>query len=182
MLIENIRENIREILEKSKSQAYIGEEISQYEHAVQCGELAIKAGADKDLILAAFLHDIGHLVFPPGSSHMGNFGIDSHEDIGAEYLLSLGFSQRTANLVRNHVKAKRYLVATNPNYKNKLSNASIETLKFQGGPMAPKEAAEFAADPDFKDILRLRAWDEQAKIVGYKPAHEEELFSLLLKN
>lgn len=173
--------DIRNILEKSKSQAYIGEKISQFEHAIQCADLAIKANADDELVIASFLHDIGHLVFPPGSSHMGEFGIEGHERLGAEYLLSLGVSPRVANLVKNHVRAKRYLVATSPKYVKQLSDASIETLRYQGGPMSAVEIKEFESDPDFRDILRLRAWDEQAKVVGYKSPNEELIFEKLEK-
>jgi 2-amino-1-hydroxyethylphosphonate dioxygenase (glycine-forming) len=165
---------IKELLEKSKNQNYIGEEISQYEHAVQCADLAIKAGADEDLIIAAFLHDIGHLV-----AKGDEFGVENHEDIGAEFLLKSGFSQRTANLVRNHVRAKRYLVATKPSYRDKLSDASVETLRRQGGPMNQEEIKKFEEDPDFKDSLRLRAWDEQGKIKNYKSANEATLFKLI---
>lgn len=171
---------IRAILEKSKSQNYIGEKISQYEHAVQCADLALKAGADDDLIIAAFLHDIGHLVVTDGELEgMGEFGVADHEKIGAQFLLQNGFSERTASLVRNHVQAKRYMVATRPSYKEKLSDASIETLKHQGGPMNEDEIKKFEAEPEFKDSLRLRAWDELGKLENYKSENEEMFFRLI---
>ncbi|OQW47248.1 MAG: hypothetical protein A4S09_15760 [Proteobacteria bacterium SG_bin7] len=172
-------ENIRDILEKSKLQSYIGEKISQYEHAIQCADLALKAGAEEDLIIAAFLHDIGHLITRSEAKQMGDFGTADHDKIGANFLLENGFSERTANLVRNHVQAKRYLVATRPTYRENLSDASIETLKYQGGPMSESEIKKFEADPDFKDSLRLRAWDEQGKLENYKSENEEIFFRLI---
>ncbi len=170
---------IRALLEQSKLQNYIGEKISQYEHAVQCADLALKAGGDEDLIIAAFLHDIGHLIPSDEFDQMGGFGVVNHEEVGAQFLLKNGFSERTANLVKNHVRAKRYLVATRPCYRENLSGASIETLKHQGGPMSKEEIIEFEADPEFKDSLKLRAWDEQGKLENYKSENEEIFFKLI---
>jgi len=33
----------------------------------------------------------------------------------------------------------------------------------QGGPMSAEEALEFGGEPELRDILRLRSWDEMAK-------------------
>jgi gamma-butyrobetaine dioxygenase len=65
--------------------------------------------------------------------------------------------------VRLHVAAKRYLCATEPGYFEALSPASVRTLGFQGGPMTPEEAAEFAAGPYAEDAVTVRRWDEAAK-------------------
>lgn len=176
--------DIKKILEDSKSQNYIGEKISQFEHAIQCADLAIQAKADDEVIVAALLHDIGHLVsdrIAKNAPQMDGYGIAEHENIGADFLLAGGFSQRVANLVKNHVRAKRYLVATNPTYKDQLSTASIETLRHQGGPMSSSEVKEFEKDPDFKDILRLRVWDEKAKVENYFSPNENFIFELVQK-
>jgi gamma-butyrobetaine dioxygenase len=61
------------------------------------------------------------------------------------------------------VAAKRYLVATRPEYRERLSEASTKTLALQGGAMSDEEAQAFAASPYFRDLLRLRSWDEAAK-------------------
>ena len=50
-------------------------------------------------------------------------------------------------LVRLHVPAKRYLCAVDPEYWEGLSDVSKRSLKVQGGPLSPAEAAEFAALP-----------------------------------
>lgn len=160
---------IRDLLEQSKSSDYIGESISQYEHAIQCADLAQKAGADDELVIASLLHDIGH--FCPSSlsnTKMGPWGVTNHEEIGANFLLSLGFSERIADLVRSHVDAKRYLVATNPAYLKSLSTASLETLKLQGGAMSEEEIKKFSVKKTLKDILRLRSWDELGKKSSYR--------------
>jgi predicted HD phosphohydrolase len=90
-------------------------------------------------------------------------GLINHDALGAAWLLERGFSRRFAPLAGGHVDAKRCLASTNPAYLERLSPASQETLRLQGGPMNPEEAGAFSAGPDLRDILRLRTWDESAK-------------------
>ena len=144
---------------------YIGEPISQLEHMLQAARLAQRSGADDALILGAFFHDIGHLCAPPDAPQMDGLGVMDHEHIGADFLLSCGYSQRVAELVRLHVQAKRYLCFKNPRYAANLSPASTGTLAHQGGAMSKDEARAFEAHPLHRDILRLRTWDEAAKVV-----------------
>ncbi len=162
---ETIR-TIFDLLEKSITMPYIGEKISQLEHALQCGDLALNAGADDELILGSFLHDIGHICVGETAPRMGEFGVEKHEDVGAEFLKSIGFSKRVCDLVRGHVNAKRYLAFKNAGYSKNLSSASTATLVFQGGPMGMDEALFFETSPYFRNILQLRAWDEAAKVEG----------------
>lgn len=143
---------------------YIGEPISQLEHMLQAATLAQEAGADDELILAAFFHDVGHLCAPPSSAQMDGLGVVNHEGLGARLLTTIGFSERVAQLVELHVQAKRYLCFKNPRYYRRLSSASKGTLQFQGGVMSSQEATCFQQHPLFKDILRLRTWDERAKV------------------
>ncbi|MDB5240952.1 MAG: phosphohydrolase, partial [Spirosoma sp.] len=128
---------------------------------------AEQAGADRQTVVAAFLHDIGHLL-PPEASHgyMDGYGTVDHEKLGADYLRQMGFSEKIALLIENHVNAKRYLVAKQPDYLASLSEASLKTLQFQGGPMNAVEATAFEKHPYFGEILNMRRWDEQAKIPG----------------
>lgn len=155
--------NILELLNNSQTLPYIGEDISQLSHALQCGELALKAKADDEVILAALLHDIGHLCADSKSPQMGTWGVDKHELIGAQFLRSLGFSDKIAKLVASHVEAKRYLTFKHPNYLSSLSKASLQTLNYQGGPMNSKQAEDFENDSLFKAKLQIRAWDDLAK-------------------
>lgn len=146
---------------------YIGEAISQLEHMAQAAELAESEGADTELVLAAFLHDVGHFCAPlQRHKRMAANGRQGHEQVGAHWLRGLGFPQRLCDLVASHVDAKRYLCAREPGYFGALSPASRQTLVWQGGPMSPQQAAQFERDPLFADALRLRRWDEAAKVVG----------------
>ena len=154
---------------------YIGESISQLEHMLQAATLAQQSGADDELILAAFFHDIGHLCAPPSTPQMDGLGVVDHEELGARLLTTVGFSSRIAQLVELHVQAKRYLCFQKPNYYQRLSSASKGTLHFQGGVMSSQEAAHFQQHPLFKDILRLRVWDEQAKVPNAPSLSLEEL-------
>jgi phosphonate degradation associated HDIG domain protein len=144
---------------------YIGEPVSQIEHMCQSAQLAEKEGFDEEVILAAFFHDIGHLFSHLHTTEsMGGFGTKRHEQIGADYLRKLGFSEKIAKLVENHVQAKRYLTFRYPEYFERLSEASRQTLVYQGGPMTESEAAEFETDPLFEASLKMRTWDEEAKL------------------
>ena len=142
--------------------AYEGEGVSQIEHAAQCGALALAAGAGQELQLAAWLHDIGHLLGGlPGTPTLEGVD-DRHESRGAAFLSEL-FGPEVVGPVALHVSAKRYLVAVNPDYYERLSPDSRRSLRLQGGPMSPDERRQFVEQPFSGDALRLRAWDETAK-------------------
>lgn len=150
---------------KSKGGAnYAGEEITQLEHACQAGQLAIDDGQPDEIVLAAFLHDIGHLLDDSHDAEdMDGYGVMDHEKVGADYLLQLGFSNTITTLIATHVAAKRYLCAVNKRYYDNLSTASKATLQFQGGPMTDKEVTTFEANPLWRLIVKMRSWDEEAK-------------------
>jgi putative nucleotidyltransferase with HDIG domain len=165
---------------------YIGEPVSQLEHALQCAALAKSARAPDREVLAALFHDVGHLIAGEGAPEMNGLGDDDHEAIGAAWLARLGFDARVCELVRAHVQAKRYLAKRKAGYYDRLSDASRGTLAFQGGVMSDDEAARFEADPLFAAKVRLRAWDEAAKeedrhvpgIDSYRPLIREHLEQL----
>ena len=170
MISESILQNANEIMylyEKHGNEDYIGEPVSQIEHMCQCAQLAEADGADDDVILAAFFHDIGHLcefAFPEKKfEHMDNVGVVDHESLGAGYLLSKGFSEKIAKLVQSHVAAKRYLTYHYPEYYNQLSVASKKTLEFQRGVMSQDEALAFEEDELFDLYVAIRRWDDLAK-------------------
>lgn len=144
---------------------YIGEPVSQIEHMCQCAQLAEADGFDNEVILAALFHDIGHLlehVMPAGQ--MDGFGVVDHEKLGAEYVRQKGFSDKISRLVASHVQAKRYLTYRYPAYFERLSEASIRTLQFQGGVMSKEEVVEFERDDLYPLYIQLRKWDEAAKL------------------
>lgn len=143
---------------------YIGEPVSQIEHMSQAAEMAISEGFDNDVVLAAFFHDIGHICVAKGAeNNMAGFGIKNHESVGATFLKSMGFSTKITDLIESHVPAKRYLTFIDPDYYERLSEASKKTLEFQGGVMTKEEAMQFEAAPFLKERIKLRQWDELAK-------------------
>lgn len=142
--------------------AYAGEDVSQWAHGWQCARLAQRAGASPALQLAAWLHDIGHLLTGlPGSPTVDGID-DQHERLGAHALAPL-FGPDVAQPVALHVQAKRFLVTTQPDYRLALSPDSVRSLALQGGPMRAHEAAAFSALPHARDALRLRVWDDLGK-------------------
>ncbi|MBN9297090.1 MAG: HDIG domain-containing protein [Filimonas sp.] len=143
---------------------YDGEPVTQSSHMIQCGMLALADGSDMELVLGAFLHDIGHLLRHDNDVEaMGTLGAVDHEGIGARFLSEHGFEERICAIVAEHVAAKRYLVTADPTYKSKLSPASLQTLEWQGGAMTTDEANDFELHPFFEDIIKVRRWDELAK-------------------
>ena len=162
--IDSTTNEIMQLCEKYGNEDYDGESVSQTSHMVQCAMQAMSEGEDMELILGALLHDIGHLLrHEQHTEEMGSYGVVNHEGIGAGYLRSKGFSERICAMVEKHVDAKRYLVATDKTYKSKLSEASLQTLVWQGGPMNENEVALFSQHKFFDDIIKVRLWDEQAK-------------------
>lgn len=161
---------------------YIGEPISQLEHMVQAAELAQADGADDELVLAAFCHDVGHFCTPSADyNSMAGLGRMGHEQVGAHWLRRLGFPDRLCGLVARHVDAKRYLCLREAGYLVALSSASWQTLAWQGGPMSEPEAEAFERDPLFADSLRLRRWDEEAKLTGRPVADLAEFERIALR-
>lgn len=142
--------------------AYFGEPVTQLQHALQCAALAVAEDADDTLVVAALLHDIGHLLHGCGED-IADRGVDAnHEQVGAQYL-ARRFGEPVAGPARGHVDAKRYLCATDPAYAARLSPASIKSLALQGGPMDADETAAFEADPFHRQTVCLRRWDDAAK-------------------
>ncbi|HMR42947.1 MAG TPA: HDIG domain-containing protein [Saprospiraceae bacterium] len=164
-MIASIVEEIFELYEQKGHLEY-GENVSQLQHAIQAAELAFSTGHDDATVLAAFLHDIGHLLDETGELSMGDFGTVRHESIGANFLRKKGFSEKIARLVEGHVEAKRYMTFKFPEYYDRLSEASKKTLEYQGGKMNNFEARDFESNYLFEDCLRLRIWDDEAKKTG----------------
>lgn len=161
--VEKIVEEIMFLLEESGGEQYFGEAVTKLQHAEQCAWHAQQAGADEELILASLLHDIGHLLETADAIRDERVGVINHDDIGRDWLLERGFPRRLADLVGGHVDAKRYLTATNAGYMDRLTPASKETLGLQGGPMDVASVEAFSHEPELRDMLRLRSWDELAK-------------------
>lgn len=155
---------------------HYGENVSQLEHAIQTAHHAKQAGAPPSLVAAALLHDVGHLMQKTGED-AADRGIDTrHEHISAGYL-ARAFGPEVTEPIRLHVAAKRYRVAVDPAYLERLSPASVQSLALQGGPMSPDEIETFLAEPWLEDALRLRAFDEagkapDAEVAGFEAYHD----------
>jgi [1-hydroxy-2-(trimethylamino)ethyl]phosphonate dioxygenase len=145
--------------------AYFGEAVSQLEHALQVANLAEREGSPDSLIVSGLLHDVGHLVhdLPENVAESGRDGF--HQDEGASWLAPY-FGPEVVRPIQLHVDAKRYLCAVEPSYFEALSPASQVSLRLQGGPMSPEEADRFAADAFSQEAVRLRRWDDLAKVPG----------------
>jgi phosphonate degradation associated HDIG domain protein len=155
------------LYESRGTQAYFGECVSMVEHGLQVAHFARAEGAPEALVLAALLHDIGHLLEDVPET-IEEWTLDArHEEIGARWL-ARRFDAAVCEPVRLHVPAKRYLCATDAAYSARLSEASVHTLKLQGGPMSANEVARFEAEPFWREALRVRRWDDQGKVAGLK--------------
>jgi [1-hydroxy-2-(trimethylamino)ethyl]phosphonate dioxygenase len=154
-----------DVLRKSGEERYGGAPVSQYEHAVQCALRAEGERAPPALIAAALLHDIGHLTNAGDRTATARGEDARHERIGAA-LLAMWFGEPVAAPVRLHVSAKRYLTAVEPGYAERLSPDSVRSLALQGGPFTSRETKAFTALPHAADAVRLRRWDEAAKVAG----------------
>jgi [1-hydroxy-2-(trimethylamino)ethyl]phosphonate dioxygenase len=147
--------------------SYFGERVSVTEHCLQAAHFAQAAGAPEALVVAALLHDIGHLL-EAAPDDIGEWTVDAHhEQTGARWL-ARHFGAAVSEPVRLHVAAKRYLCATDVHYLARLSPASVHTLRLQGGLMNAHEVTQFEAERFSQDALRLRRWDDQGKIAGLK--------------
>jgi phosphonate degradation associated HDIG domain protein len=146
---------------------YFGENVSITEHALQAAHFARAAGAPPALIVAALLHDIGHLL-EHVPSDITDWTADAHHELIGAHWLAKRFHPEVSEPVRLHVPAKRFLLATDAKYFAKLSPASVHTLKLQGGPMAAHEVAEFETERFYKEAVRVRQWDDLGKVAGLK--------------
>jgi len=156
--------------------AYGGERVSQAEHARQAAALAQAAGAPASLIVAALLHDVGHLLVDVEDEARRLRDL-RHEEMGARYL-GRWFGPAVTEPIRLHVAAKRYL-ARDPNYAALLSDESQRSLRRQGGVMGEAEAEEFRHQPYFEDAVRLRQWDDAAKECDWQGVALESFQSLV---
>ena len=162
--ISEVIDAVFDLYKNYGEQDYIGEEVTQYQHAMQCylnadeflkenqNSFDFKDISPYEIKLGAFLHDVGHLLeFNSDVKKMGNLGVMNHENEGAKYLKKYGFSDNICSLVRNH------------KYYDNLSDASKQTFEYQGGKMKNDEGEEFEKDKLIFWHLKLRTWDDKSK-------------------
>ena len=158
-------DEILRVFAKRGAGAYFGESVSMSEHGLQAAYFARNAAAPPSLVIAALLHDVGHLVVDVPDDLKDWVEDAHHEEIGSKWLAKR-FPPAVSEPVRLHVPAKRYLLAVDATYFAKLSPASVVTLKLQGGPMSPDEVARFETEPYHRDAVKVRQWDDQGKVAG----------------
>lgn len=157
LLINFIQEN---------GQSRYDESVTQTEHALQAADLASQSGAEPTLIAAALLHDIGHLLIDEFSERDNFLAVDQcHEIFGARFLEPYMPAELLAT-IRLHVLAKRYLCSTQEAYIDQLSKSSKRSFELQGGLLSSEELKTLESEPYLASALKIRVWDDQAKVTG----------------
>jgi phosphonate degradation associated HDIG domain protein len=154
--------DIEKLFQQRGHEQYSGEPVTQLQHALQSAYLGEQEGASDELVTAAFLHDLGHLLHDLGETPSMQGVDDVHQYRVIPFLRGL-FSEVVIDAVQRHVDAKRYLCAARPEYYAALSEDSKRSLKLQGGIFNAEEAVKFMAEPGAPDAVRLRLWDDLAK-------------------
>ena len=149
-----------------RGQSFYDESVTQLEHACQCANQARLYGGSRTQVAGALLHDIGHFLLDEHNAENDFLEEDqNHEEVGADYLEPF-FPDAVTTPIRLHVPAKRYLCTTDASYYDGLSEASKRSFRVQGGVMSDEERAAFEQIPHYQDALRLRRWDDLAKVRG----------------
>ena len=157
--------DIERLFAERGGEQYAGEPVTQLEHALQCALFAQEEGADDELVTAALLHDLGHLLHDLGPTPTLQGIDDVHQYRALPFLRGL-FGDAVINPVKLHVDAKRYLCATRTGYFAALSEDSKRSLGLQGGIFNEGQAEAFIAQSGAPEAVRLRVWDDLAKTAG----------------
>lgn len=153
--IDEIIEHLREL---GHTESVEDGALTELDHGLQTAAiLAATAPDDLGVQVAGLVHDLAHPWDGPGQPR--------HATMGAAAVVDV-LGERVAALIRSHVPAKRYLVATRSEYAALLSPDSVMTLAAQGGPMSPEEVTKFEAEPDLVAAVLLREADDGAKVPG----------------
>jgi phosphonate degradation associated HDIG domain protein len=145
--------------------AYSGESVTQLEHALQTAHRAEGDGAGDELVTAALLHDLGHLLNLQGETPSARGIDDQHQYFAIPFIRDL-FPAAIVDAIRLHVDAKRALCSLEPDYYEALSEDSKRSLTLQGGVFSRDEAQAFLAKPFAEHALKVRRWDDAAKVAG----------------
>lgn len=154
--------DIESIFARRGDEQYTGEPVTQLQHALQTAWLAEQHDADDELVTAALLHDIGHLLNDHGASPTLRGIDDVHQYVALPFLRGV-FGERVLGAIQRHVDAKRYLCATRAEYWQNLSADSKRSLELQGGTFTPEQAQRFIESPGAQDAVKVRLWDDLAK-------------------
>ena len=157
--------DIAHLFARHGDEQYSGEAVTQLEHALQTAHCAEQEGADDELVTAALLHDLGHLLHDLGDTPSLRGIDDVHQYRALPFLRGL-FAETVLDAIKLHVDAKRYLCAVRPEYHTALSDDSKRSLLLQGGVFNDVDANKFIAQAGAERAVRLRQWDDEAKVAG----------------
>jgi [1-hydroxy-2-(trimethylamino)ethyl]phosphonate dioxygenase len=170
---------LMERIEAGGKEAYFGEPVTVLAHSLQSAWFVQRKGGTETLVVAALLHDVGHLLHGEGED-AADRGIDTqHEELAAK-ALEEHLPASMLDPIRLHVAAKRYLCFANPRYLAALSPASVESLALQGGPMTEAEAGAFLKQPHAHEAVELRHADDAAKMADLTVPELETYRALLV--
>ena len=156
---------ILDLFTRRGAEEYMGEPVSMAQHMEQTAACAVVDGAPDELVIAALLHDIGHFVGDFPFDALEN-GIDNlHEEAAATFLKAF-YPASVTEPIRLHVAAKKYLCAVDEHYFAHLSEASVQSLQVQGGPMTQTEIEMFESSPYHQSAVQVRRYDDDGKVVG----------------
>jgi phosphonate degradation associated HDIG domain protein len=157
-----VSDEVFHLFEQRGREAYFGEDISILEHSLQAAWLAQESGAESYLVIAALLHDVGHLLHGLPED-IAEHNLDGRHEVLGDAWLRPRFGPEVSEPVRLHVDAKRYLCSVEPAYLAELSASSLRSLQIQGGPFSADQARAFEGNPHFQHAVALRRWDDAAK-------------------
>ena len=168
----------------SRATTWYGQEaVSQLDHALQCAHLAELANERPETVAAALLHDLGHMLSAERTPVPDQNGLpikdDLHQFVALPFLRSR-FGDAVLEPIKLHVDAKRYLCAVDAGYWDSLSAASKHSLELQGGRFDSAQVLAFEALPFYAEAVRLRRYDDLAKVPGHQTpglAHYEQLMA-----
>ncbi len=163
-----IVDEILALYETAGGAAYLSDVVSHTEHALQTAAQAMHAGASDALIVAALLHDVGHLLPGVDETARAASRLDGRHEARGAVFLARYFPLAVTRPIAMHVRAKRYLCAMDSAYVAQLSPASVQSLALQGGPLAGEAIGAFERRPGFREAVSLRQWDEAAKVPGHR--------------
>ena len=175
--MQNIIEEIIFNFSNNKS-LYIGENVTIADHMLQTAMFAEKNKSSDNLVCASLLHDYGHFLVEDPDKLVDEKIDGEHESIGANYLRKF-FPDDIIEPILLHVEAKRFLVR-DLSYFKLLSEASIISLKLQGGPMSDDEIKQFKSKPYHQEAIKLRRFDEGAKNPKVRSKKIKEYKELLI--
>ncbi len=161
--------DIVELLGSRATTWYGQEAVSQLDHALQCAHLAEQANESPETVVAALLHDLGHMLSPQQEPVADQSAMpskdDLHQFVALPFLRKL-FPDAVLEPIKLHVDAKRYLCAVDAGYWGDLSPASKHSLELQGGRYDEAQVRTFEGLTYYAEAVRLRRYDDLAKIPG----------------